>query len=114
MEKHSLTLAGFNISSTPKITKAPDYKVLYSNVVRTGVSPWDVRITFGQVAETTDQTPTAEDQVTVIMAPGQAKAVLGILQTTVQGYESMFGEIKDITPIMEKAQAELAASKAKT
>jgi hypothetical protein len=111
MEKSNITMAGFNLTSKPVLTKAPDYKNLYSNVVRSGVTPWDIRITFGQLVESPDNVPGAEDQITVIMSPAQAKAVLGNLQTSIQGYESLFGEIKDLTPIIEKAKAEPPAIK---
>jgi hypothetical protein len=46
------------------------------------------------------------------MSPAQAKSALRILESTIKNYEAMFGEIKELGPIIENALAE-AAEKAK-
>jgi hypothetical protein len=108
MAQQNITLGGFSPTVAPKITKAPDFKIVYSNVVRSGVSPWDIRLVFGQIGESDEQIPVAEDLVTVVMSPPQAKSVLQILGGIIQSYEAIFGEIKDLMPILDQAKAEQA------
>lgn len=77
------------------LAKGQDHRVTYANSSRMGISPWDVRIIFGQVIEAANGTQVNEDQTTVVMAPALAKQVLKNLESTVAQYEELFGEIKD-------------------
>jgi Protein of unknown function (DUF3467) len=110
-----ISLATLAAAAMPNITKSASHKNIYSNTVRAGLGPWDIRIIFGEVIENADQSQSIEDHVTVVMSPLQAKAVLRVLETTIKSYESVFGEIPDLTPMLEKAKADAiaAASKAK-
>jgi hypothetical protein len=95
--------------------KAADHKVVYSNVIRTGVTPFDIRIVFGHVieAEAADSPPQiSEDLVTVILAPEEAKTIIPYLQAAVAGYEDQFGKIRDIPAILEKMKEQVAAQAA--
>lgn len=98
--------------SAPVIRKAADHKTIYANVIRTGITPFDVRIIFGQVAEITPGDPVVQqvdDLATVIMSAEEAKAMILIVQQAVDGYESMYGEIRNLTPLLEKMKAEALA-----
>ncbi|MGO9991331.1 MAG: DUF3467 domain-containing protein [Steroidobacteraceae bacterium] len=107
MEKPNITLHGFIAAGMPpKTERAPDYQNVYCNAVRSGVSPWDIRMIFSEVIETADHSQAVQDKTTVIMSPQQAKAALHVLQTSIQSYELIFGPIADITSVLDKAKAE--------
>jgi flagellar protein FlaG len=57
-----------------KLTNTGDYRENYANSVQIRVNVWDFFLVY--------------------LSPQQAKALLGILQQNVAGYESAFGEIK--------------------
>ena len=85
--------------------KAPDFRMIYVNSTKMGLSPWDIRLILGQVVEEGgDQLH--QDMVTVVMSPQHAKAFSAAVAQTVATYEAQFGEI-DLGPITKK----LAASK---
>ena len=99
----------------PVYTKAADHKTIYSNVARTAVSPFDIRIVFGQVSDPVPDSPaqhTAE-LATVIMAAEQAKALIPIMLQAIQQYEALYGEIRDISARLTKMKEE-ALAKAST
>lgn len=87
--------------SAQPIEKAEGYKTLYVNSTRLAISAWDIRTTFGQIVERKPDEYINEDQVTVFMAPGQAKAFLRALDSTIQQYENTYGEIH-IPPLADK------------
>jgi hypothetical protein len=99
-----LSMSGF--VGTPEITKADDYKTVYSNAARVGVGPWDLRITFAHIIENKRLESEAQDLVTIVFSPPEAKALLKMLQGAIVGYEELFGEIRDIQSLLEKAQSD--------
>jgi hypothetical protein len=101
--------------NTPVFKKSPDHKTVYANVIRTAITPFDIRIAFGQVCEPTPESPAqhTEEFATVIMAPEEAKAMIPLLQTAVQGYEDGYGKIRDITPVLERMKLEALETLAK-
>jgi hypothetical protein len=108
----TMTLTGFAPAQAAAISRPPEHKNIYTNAIRAGVLPWDIRLMFGEVIQAPDQSQYIEEKVTVIMSPAQAKSALRILESTIKNYEAMFGEIKELGPIIENALAE-AAEKAK-
>lgn len=95
----------------PATVQAASHQAIYANATRLGVSPWDIRLVFGQVMER-DGKPLNEDAITVIMAPAQAKAFLNALTTTIQKFEEAFGEINDPSPRILAARAARTAIEA--
>ena len=92
--------------------KSLDHKVIYSNTNRFSISPWDVRVVFGQMLEREhDQARNTlslvnEDAVTIVMSPQLAKATMKSMIETLEKYEGMFGPIPDVsTPVMVQARA---------
>ena len=87
------------------LEKAADYRDSYANSVQIRLSIWDFFLVFGTIDSTAQQ---ASDQVSIhnfqgiYLSPQQAKALLGLLQQNVAGYESAFGEIK-LDPRMNPA-----------
>jgi hypothetical protein len=103
-------------NTAPTFTKAADYKNVYTNVVRSGVTPFDIRLVCGQVLDPDPEThgQRSEDLVGLIMSPEEAKSLLQILQGAINGYEQLYGKIRDITPLLEKFKADAIAEKSKT
>jgi hypothetical protein len=98
-----------NRNPTPPVNKkAPDHKTVYSNVVRIGITPFDIKIVFGQVVDQVPGDPAqqTEDLVTVIMSAEEAKAMIPFVQQAVQSYETRFGKIRDVTSLMAKIREE--------
>ncbi|HEV8641379.1 MAG TPA: DUF3467 domain-containing protein [Methylomirabilota bacterium] len=78
------------------IVFAPNFISLYTNDTQVQVSPWDVRLIFGEISEP----PTSERPEVVIkatgevrMSPQHAKRILQILADTLATYERSVGPI---------------------
>ncbi|MGI9107945.1 MAG: DUF3467 domain-containing protein [Pyrinomonadaceae bacterium] len=71
-----------------------DYKTIYSNFVQCGFTPWDVALQFGQMGETSKDTPLITDQAIVYLTPALAKAFVAVVSGNLRNYEAQFGEIK--------------------
>jgi hypothetical protein len=97
--------------TAPVNTKSPDHKTIYSNVIRTTVSPYDIRIIFGQVADNIpgNFATQTEDLASVIVAPEGAKALITVLQQAINRYEQMYGGIRDTTSTLNKMKEDALA-----
>ena len=87
-----------------KRTVLPDqstYLSLYSNDTQVQVSPWDVRLIFGEIRELpTEEKPELVVRPTgeVRMSPQHARRVVDILQETLTKYEATYGELPKLLP----------------
>jgi flagellar protein FlaG len=77
-----------------KLTHAPDYREAYANSVQMRVNVWDFFLVFGTVQQQNEAQVEIRNFQGVYLSPQQAKALLGLLQQNVTGYETAFGEIK--------------------
>ncbi|MGA9544133.1 MAG: DUF3467 domain-containing protein [Candidatus Sulfotelmatobacter sp.] len=77
-----------------KLINAPDYREAYANSVQMRVNVWDFFMVFGTLQQQTEAQVEIRNFQGVYLSPQQAKALLGLLQQNVAGYESAFGEIK--------------------
>jgi hypothetical protein len=77
-----------------KLTNAPDYREAYANSVQMRVNVWDFFMVFGTLQQQTETQVEIRNFQGIYLSPQQAKALLGLLQQNVSGYESAFGEIK--------------------
>ena len=94
---------------TPPMVQGDSHQTIYINSSRVGISAWDIRFSLGQVVERTPNVSVNQDMVTVIMAPGHAKAFLAQVTQSIQAYEDAFGPIHDPTPsILAARQAKKA------
>lgn len=84
-------------------TQSAGYRSIYVNSSRMGVSPWDVRLTVGQVVEL-GAGQVNQDEATLIMSPQHAKQFLRSLEKTIGSYEEVFGPIADLTAAIESAK----------
>jgi hypothetical protein len=77
-----------------KLINAPDYREAYANSVQMRVNVWDFFMVFGTLQQQTETQVEIRNFQGVYLSPQQAKALLGLLQQNISGYESAFGEIK--------------------
>ena len=77
-----------------KLMNAPDYREAYANSVQMRVNVWDFFMVFGTLQQQTETQVEIRNFQGIYLSPQQAKALLGLLQQNIAGYESAFGEIK--------------------
>jgi hypothetical protein len=77
-----------------KLTNSPDYRENYANSVQMRVNVWDFFLAFGTVQQQSETQVEIKNFQGIYLSPQQAKALLGLLQQNVTGYETTFGEIK--------------------
>ena len=77
-----------------KLVNAPDYRETYANSVQVRVNVWDFFLVFGTLQQQTETQVEIRNFQGIYLSPQQAKALLGLLQQNIAGYESAFGEIK--------------------
>ena len=77
-----------------KLVNAPDYREAYANSVQMRVNVWDFFLAFGTLQQQSETQVEIRNFQGIYLSPQQAKALLGLLQQNVSGYESAFGEIK--------------------
>jgi hypothetical protein len=85
-----------------KLTNASDYREAYANSVQMRVNVWDFFMVFGTLQQQTESQVEIRNFQGIYLSPQQAKALLGLLQQNIAGYESAFGEIK-LDPRMNPA-----------
>src|SRR5436305_11891092 len=74
--------------------KTADYRETYANSVQIRVNLWDFYLMFGTINQTVPENVEIQNFQGIYLSPQQAKALLGLMQQNVAGYESAFGEIK--------------------
>ena len=77
-----------------KLVNTEAYRENYANSVQVRVSVWDFFLVFGTLLQQTETQVEIQNFQGIYLSPQQAKALLGLLQQNVAGYESAFGEIK--------------------
>lgn len=77
-----------------KLTNDTGYRENYANSVQMRVNIWDFFLVFGTLQQQTETQVEIKNFQGIYLSPQQAKALLGLLQQNVGGYESAFGEIK--------------------
>jgi Protein of unknown function (DUF3467) len=77
-----------------KLVNSSDYRESYANSVQMRVNIWDFFLAFGTLQQQSETQVEIKNFQGIYLSPQQAKALLGLLQQNVAGYESAFGEIK--------------------
>jgi hypothetical protein len=77
-----------------KLSNAPDYRESYANSVQMRVNVWDFFLAFGTLQQQSENQVEIRNFQGIYLSPQQAKALLGLLQQNITGYENAFGEIK--------------------
>lgn len=85
-----------NLPTPPnvKLEQSSDYRESYANSVQMRVNIWDFFLVFGTLQQQTENQVDIRNFQGIYLSPQQAKALLGLLQQNVSGYEAAFGEIK--------------------
>lgn len=91
---------------TPPTVRSESFRNIYSNTAKIGISPWDLRITYGNLIEGAPNEATNEELVTVVMSPQYAKQVAKQWQQILAQYEAAFGAIPDALSVIESAKKE--------
>jgi|SRR5580700_11208748 hypothetical protein len=91
-----ITLPSMTVPAQPnvKLINSPDYREAYANSVQMRVNVWDFFLAFGTLQQQNETQVEIRNFQGIYLSPQQAKALLGLLQQNVSGYESAFGEIK--------------------
>jgi flagellar protein FlaG len=94
--KNHYTFLSMSLPPQPnvKLVNAPDYRENYANSVQMRVNVWDFFMVFGTMQQQTETHVEIKNFQGIYLSPQQAKALLGLLQQNVSGYEGAFGEIK--------------------
>ena len=92
----SFTLSAMSNPTQPNVKSinGGDYRENYANSVQMRVNIWDFFLVFGTLQQQTETHVEIKNFQGIYLSPQQAKALLGLLQQNVAGYESAFGEIK--------------------
>ena len=77
-----------------KLSNTENYRENYANSVQIRVNVWDFFLAFGTVQQQNESEVEIRNFQGIYLSPQQAKALLGLLQQNVTGYETAFGEIK--------------------
>lgn len=85
-----------------KIVPRADYREDYANAVQVRPSTWDFFLQFGRLAQSHPEEVEMQMFAGVYLSPQQAKAVLGLLRSHIEGYEKAFGEIQ-LAPLQPPA-----------
>jgi uncharacterized protein DUF3467 len=80
-------------SEQAPITRSEIYKEIYVDTVSAGLSPWDIRLIFGRLTSNPNDIVVNEQQVSLIMSPQHAKALLSILIKNIVVFENTYGVI---------------------
>jgi hypothetical protein len=93
---NSLHCLSMSLPAQPnvKLVNVPEYREAYANSVQMRVNVWDFFMAFGTLQQQTETQVEIRNFQGIYLSPQQAKALLGLLQQNVAGYESAFGEIK--------------------
>src|ERR1044071_4369736 len=85
-----------NLPNQPNVKLVNDsaYRESYANSVQMRVNVWDFFLVFGTLQQQSETQVEIRNFQGIYLSPQQAKALLGLLQQNVSGYESAFGEIK--------------------
>jgi Protein of unknown function (DUF3467) len=85
-----------NLPTQPnvKLLNTADYRESYANSVQMRVNIWDFFLIFGTLQQQSETHVEVKNFQGIYLSPQQAKALLGLLQQNVAGYEGAFGEIK--------------------
>jgi hypothetical protein len=80
-------------SPQPQIRNAADFRTIYVNFAQTAASPMDISLGVGEAGPTNTGTVEVEMKARLVMAPVQAKVMLGMFFQVIQQYEKQFGKI---------------------
>lgn len=81
------------LANPTQFIRSPEFRDVYSNFVRVGVSPTDINVSFSKLIEPTPGITMIEDQALVRMSPQQFKVFVDQASKMLKAWEDVFGEI---------------------
>lgn len=76
---------------------------IYSNSVSLKVTPWDFKMTFGELIDATQDPIEVDEKVVVYMSPQHTKAFTAVLVNNLAEYEKAVGKIPTVS-VQEKPE----------
>jgi len=73
---------------------SPDFVTTFCNSANVGMNFFDLTITFGRVADVSEDSITVQENVAVAMSLEHAAALLSVLQEHIGKYEQSFGPLR--------------------
>lgn len=74
--------------------RSEKYVSFYSNFAQCAITPWDIRIVFGEIGEIDPDAPAIADLASVILTPQIAVALVRVLNGNITAYEQQYGKIQ--------------------
>jgi hypothetical protein len=78
----------------PPITKSENYRTIYANHTKIGITQWDFTVTFGQTTENNEGKNIIEEVISIRFSPQYFKNFANTILASVQQWEATFGEIQ--------------------
>ncbi|UGA47229.1 DUF3467 domain-containing protein [Bradyrhizobium quebecense] len=98
-----------SVNTAVSRVRDPQFRDVYANASYTGLSPFDLTLTFSKNTDFSGQMVQV-DQVSVVVSPQHFKALVKSLSETLVAYEKVFGELKipdsETTPALNAEQLE--------
>ncbi len=76
-----------NKGMSAPVERGESFQTIYINGSRIGLSPFDIRVTFGLLLEVTPSNAVNSELVTVVMSPQHAKSLARILNENIKNWE---------------------------
>lgn len=79
-----------------EVLKSPEFVSLYANDVQVQITPWDIRLTLGEISDVPNpQTPIIKilQLADLRLSPPLAKRLATLMLEQIKAYEESFGEI---------------------
>jgi len=89
------------ILSDIPIQRSPDFRSLYVNNTKFGVTPFEFAFIMGEISEAVDGKPYVDQKIRLLMTPLHAKIFMLILAQNMHNYEQQFGEVVIPPPFLE-------------
>jgi hypothetical protein len=96
--------------TSPQFIRSPDFSSVYANFTRFEPTVWDLKFTFGEVVEQSDQGGVVENHTAVSMAWPAAKVMALYLVLNLAIHEHKHGVIKISDTVMQPDIRHLAES----
>jgi hypothetical protein len=80
--------------NVPVTRRSPDYRSIYVNNVKFGITAFEFSIIFAEIAETPEAQLYIDQKAKIIMSPVHAKLFADVLLANIKNFEAQFGEIK--------------------
>ena len=96
-------------AALPRV-RDPQFREVHANASFTGLSPFDVTLTFSKATDFSGQQQMQVDQVSVTLSPQHFKGFCRSVNETLKAYENVFGVLQipdsDTRPVTEAPQIE--------